>query len=82
MTTCQNAKQSETIIIDKCTFEVVQTFTHLGSSANCNNDINQEIKKLTSIANNRIYGLNSQLKSHILSWKSKIILYKAVMGQS
>lgn len=65
MTTSQNAKQSGTITTDHCAFEVVQTFTHLGTSAKCNNDINQEIKKLTLIDNKMSCGLLSQFKSHI-----------------
>jgi hypothetical protein len=45
MITSQNTKQSENITTGNCIFEVVRTFTHLGSSANCNDDISQEIKK-------------------------------------
>jgi hypothetical protein len=38
------------MITDNYTFEVVQTFTYLGSSVSCNNDISQEIKKIILIA--------------------------------
>jgi hypothetical protein len=38
--------------------------------------ISQEIKKRILIANKYFYGLKNQLKSHVLSWKIKIILYK------
>lgn len=75
----QNAKQSENITIGNYTFGIVQTFTYLGSSVSCNNDNNLEIKKQILIANKYFYGLKNQLKSHILSQKSKIILCKTVI---
>jgi sorting nexin-29 len=81
MITSQSAKQSENTIIGNYTFEVVQTLTCLGSSVICDNDNRQEIKKIILIANRCFYGLKNQLNSHVLSWKSKIILYKTLIRQ-
>jgi hypothetical protein len=62
MITSQNAKRSENITISNYTFEVVQRFTYLGSSANCSNDNSWEIKKQILITN-KCYGLRNHLKS-------------------
>jgi hypothetical protein len=62
MITSQTAKESENITIGNYMLEVVQTFTYLGSSVNCNNNISQEITKLILIANKCFYGLKNQLK--------------------
>jgi hypothetical protein len=54
-------------------------FTFLGSFVSCNNDISQEVKKMIFIVNRCFYGPKNQLKSHVLSWRSKIILYKTLI---
>jgi hypothetical protein len=51
MITSQNTNQSENTTIGNYKFEVVQIFTHLGSSVSCNNDISQEIEKIILRAN-------------------------------
>jgi hypothetical protein len=43
--TSQNAKQCENKTIGNYISGVVQTFTYLGSSVSCNNDISQKIKQ-------------------------------------
>jgi hypothetical protein len=79
MIASQNAEQSGNITVGNYTFGVVQTFTYIGSSVSCNNDINQETKKGILINNKCFSGLKNQLKSHVLSWKNKIISYKTLI---
>jgi alkylhydroperoxidase/carboxymuconolactone decarboxylase family protein YurZ len=79
MITSQNAKQNENITIGHYTFGVVQMLKYLVSSLSFNNDISQKMKKWILVANKCFYGLRNQLKSHVLSWKSKIILYKTLI---
>jgi hypothetical protein len=71
--------QNANITIDNYAFETAQTFTYLRSSVNCNNDNSQEVRKRILTANRCFYGLRNLLKSQILSWKNKILLYKTLI---
>jgi hypothetical protein len=48
-------------------FEIVHSFTYLGSEVNCKNDVS---------ANRCFHGLRKHFKSQLISWKTKITLYK------
>ena len=57
-------------------FQVVHSFTYLGSDVNCNNDIGAEVQKRILAANRCFYGLRKHLKSHLTSKNNKILMYK------
>jgi hypothetical protein len=59
-------------------FQVVHSFTYLGSDVNCNNDVGAEIQKLILAANRCFYGLRKHLRSHLTSENTKILLYKVL----
>ena len=46
-------------------FQVVHSFTYLGSEVNCNNDISAEIHKRILAANRCFHGLRMHLRSHL-----------------
>jgi len=60
-------------------FQVVQSFTYLGSDVNCNNDIRAEIQKRILAANRCFYGLRTHLRSHLTSKNTKILMYKVLI---
>jgi len=57
-------------------FQVVHSFTYLGSDVNCNNDISAEIQKRILAANRCSHGLRKHLRSHLTSKNTKILMYK------
>jgi len=46
-------------------FQVVHSFTYLGSDVNCNNDINAEIQKHILASNRCFHRLRKHLRSHL-----------------
>ena len=48
-------------------FQVVHSFTYLGSYVNCNNDISIEIQKRILTANRCFHRLRKHLRSHLTS---------------
>ena len=60
-------------------FQVIHSFTHLGSDVNCNNDISEEIQKCILAANRRFYSLRRHLRSHVTSKNTKILMYKVLI---
>jgi hypothetical protein len=54
-------------------FEVIHSFTYLGSNVNCTNDITEEIQKRILAANRCFHGLRKHLRSHVIS---KILKYQ------
>jgi hypothetical protein len=60
-------------------FETVCSFTYLGSEVNCKNDISDEIKKRVLAANKCLHGLRIYLKSWLISRKTRIMMYKALV---
>jgi hypothetical protein len=60
-------------------FETVYSFTYLGSEVNYKNYISVYIQKRILSANRRFRGLIKHLKSHLISKKTKTLMYKALM---
>jgi hypothetical protein len=60
-------------------FQVVHRFTYLWSDVNCNSDISAEIQKRILAANRRFHGLRKHLSSHLISKKTKILMYKVLI---
>ena len=60
-------------------FQVVNSFTYLGSGANCNNDIVVETQKRILASNRCFYGLIKHLRSHLTSKNTKILIYKVLI---
>ena len=60
-------------------FQVVHSFTYLGSEVNCDNDISAEIQKCILAANRCFHGLRRHLRSHLTSRHTKILMYKVLI---
>jgi hypothetical protein len=75
----KNKNQPKHCQIENFNFESVQSFTYLGSLINVNNDNSAEIKKRILRANKGFYGLRRQFRSHFLSIKNKVKLYKTLI---
>jgi hypothetical protein len=60
-------------------FQVVHSFTCLGSDVNCNNGISAEIQKRILAANRCFHGLRKHLRSHLTSKNTKILMYKVLI---
>jgi hypothetical protein len=67
------------IKIDSYKFEAVHSFTYLGSEVNCKNDMSVEIRKRILAANKCFHGLRTHFKSHLISRKTKTLLYKVLV---
>jgi hypothetical protein len=52
-------------------FEIVHSFTYLGSDVNCKNGISAEIQKRLLCASRCVCGLRKHLKSHLIQGKQK-----------
>jgi hypothetical protein len=57
-------------------FQVIHSFTYLGSDVSCNNDISEEIQKRILAANRRFHGLRKHLRSRLTSKNIEILMYK------
>ena len=60
-------------------FQVIHSFTYLGSDVNCNNDISEEIQKCILAANRCFHGLRKHMRSHLTSKNTKILMYKVLI---
>jgi len=60
-------------------FQVVRSFTYLGSDVNCNNDISAEIQKRILAENKCFHGLRKHLRSDLTSKNTKILMYKVLI---
>jgi hypothetical protein len=60
-------------------FQVIHSFTYLGSNVNCNNDISEEIQKHILAANKCFHGLRKHLRSHLTSKNTKTFMYKVLI---
>jgi len=60
-------------------FEVIHSFTYLGSKVNCNNDISEEIQNRILTANRCLHGLRKHLRSHLTSKNTKTLMYKVLI---
>jgi len=58
-------------------FQVVYSFTYVGSEVNCDDDISAEIQKCILAANRHFHGLGWHLRSHLTSRHTKILMYKS-----
>jgi len=79
LTTRESKNQQRYFQIKNFNFEAVKSFMYLGSLINVNNDNSAEIKKRILMANKGFYGLKRQFRSHFLSIKNKIKLYKTLI---
>jgi hypothetical protein len=57
-------------------YETVYCFTYLGSEVNYKNDISVDIQERILSANRCFHGLRKHLKSHLISRKTKTLMYK------
>jgi len=60
-------------------FQVIHSFTYLGSDVICNNDISAEIQKHILAAVRCFHGLRKHLRSHLTSKNTKILMYKVLI---
>ena len=60
-------------------FQVIHSFTCLGSDVDCNNDISEEFQKRILAANRCFHGLRKHLRSHLTSKNTKILMYKVLI---
>lgn len=60
-------------------FEVVNAFTYLGTSIDNENNVSTEIKRRIIAASKCAYGLSKHLRSHLLSRKTKIKIYRTLI---
>ena len=60
-------------------FQVTHSFTYLGSDISCNNDISEEIQKRILAVNRCFHGLRKDLRSHLTSKNTKILMYKVLI---
>jgi hypothetical protein len=62
-----------------CKFETVYNFTYLGSEVKYESDISVNIQKCVSSANRCFHGFRKHLKSHLISRKTKKLMYKVLV---
>ncbi len=67
------------VTVDSYNFEVVKDFVYLGTSINTDNNVSLEIQRRISLANKCYFGLSRQLSSKVLSRRTKLTLYKALI---
>ena len=60
-------------------FQVIHSFTYLGSDVNCNTDISETIQKRILAANRCLHGLRKHLRSHLISKNTKMLMYKVLI---
>jgi len=60
-------------------FERVDSFTYLGPLVSGDNIVSEEITKRLIATKRSYFGLRGQLKSQLLSRKTKILIYKTLM---
>jgi hypothetical protein len=60
-------------------FQVIYSFTYLGSDVNCNNDSSEEIQKRILAAYRCFHSLRKHLRSHLTSRNTTLLMYKVVI---
>ncbi|GFU69990.1 uncharacterized protein TNCV_1879481 [Trichonephila clavipes] len=65
--------------IEEYNFEVVNSFSYLGSEINNRNDCTTEIKKRITMANRCLNGLRKYRKSNLIKRKPEVLLYKSLL---
>ena len=73
-----HANYSHYLEVGSYKFQVIHSFTYLGSDVNCNNDISEEMQKRILAANRCFHGLRKHLRSHLTSKNAKILMYKVL----
>jgi sorting nexin-29 len=73
------SKTPSHIATDSYRVETVHSFTYLGSEVNCKNDMSVEIRKRILAANECFHGLRTHFRSHLISRKTKTLLYKVLV---
>jgi hypothetical protein len=68
LTTGVNKNKPKYFQIEKFKFEMVQSFTYLGSVIDANNNISAEIKKRILLANKGFYGIKRQF-----TWGDEVV---------
>ena len=79
LSTAKNSSIGESVEIDGYNFELLKNFVYLESSVNAENDISLEIRHRITLANRCYFRLRKQLSKRVLSWRTKICLYKSLM---
>jgi hypothetical protein len=69
----------QTSAIDSYNFEVVTDFMYLGTLINCENDLDEQIKRRITIGNRCYYGMSKLVQSQSLKRKTKCQLYKTIV---
>lgn len=75
----KTAHRSTHLKIGGHSFEVVDSFTYLGSEINNRNDVTAEIRKRITAANRCFYGLRKFLRSNVIKRKTKLLLFKGLI---
>jgi len=75
----QNCSKPHAIEIVRYEFERVNSFTYLGPLVSGDNIVSEEITNHLIATKRSYFGLRGQLKSQLLSRKTKILIYKTLM---
>jgi len=75
----QNCSKPRAIEIERYEFERVDSFTYLASLVTCGSNVSEEITNRLIATKRSHFGLRGQLKSQLLSRKTKILIYKTLM---
>ena len=75
----QKCSKTHTIEMGRYNFERVDSFTYLGSLVTGNNNVSEEMTNCLIAANRLYFGQRSQLKSQLLSRKTKIPIFKTIV---
>jgi sorting nexin-29 len=67
------------IEIESYKFEIVHSFTYLGSEINCKNNVSIEVRKRILSAGRTFHGQRKTLRSQLLSRKKKLLIYKTLV---
>ncbi|GFU95003.1 putative endonuclease-reverse transcriptase [Trichonephila clavipes] len=65
--------------IEEYSFEVVDSFTYLGSEINNRNDCTTEIQKRITMAIRCLNGIQKYMKSNLIKRKTKVVLHKSLL---
>ena len=79
LSTAKDTSIGVSVEIDGYNFEVVKDIVYLRCSINTDNDISLEIRRRITLAKRCYFGLRKQLSKKVLSWRTKICLYKSLI---
>jgi len=75
----QNCSKPHAIQIGRYNFKKVNSFSYLGSLVTGDSNVSDEITNRLIVANRSCFGIKCQLKSQLLSRKTKILIYETLM---